>query len=83
MDTSSCSTSSSLWLLSTLTVSASLVIFIVQTISSGLIYSNNKYINGVTVTAFGKPQAILSEDVLAEKVANCKGEDIELSSRGK
>lgn len=32
--------------------------------------------------AFGKPQAILSEETLAEKNASKRGEPVELSSRG-
>lgn len=32
--------------------------------------------------AFGKPQAVLSKETLAEKIASTKGEVIELSARG-
>ena len=40
-------------------------------------------INWLIDAAFGKPQAILSKETLAERVASTKGELIELSSRGK
>lgn len=33
--------------------------------------------------AFGKPQAVISKEALAEKNANRTGESIELPSRGK
>lgn len=37
----------------------------------------------IIFAAFGKPQAVLSKEALAEKLADKAGDSIELSSRGK